>query len=50
MPYVRQIAEHMCEDPSDKDELQQKLWQIDAMATADVRKIYNGMTAETAEH
>ena len=48
MPYVRQIAEHMCEDPNDKDELQRKLWQIDAMAYADVRKVYEGMVAGTA--
>ncbi len=49
MPYVRQIAESMCENKRDKDQLQAALWQIDAMATADVEKLYFGMKTAVAD-
>lgn len=49
MPHVRNIAEFICENPQDPDELQHALWTIDAMSTADVQDLYRGMMAARVE-
>jgi hypothetical protein len=41
LPYIRFVADALCDNPEDKEELQKVLWRLDAMATGNVCDLYN---------
>jgi hypothetical protein len=49
LPYIRFVADALCEDPSDKDKLQTTLWQLDNMSTGEVMDLYDEYRAKLAE-
>lgn len=45
-PYIRFIADGLCDDPADLDKLQNTLWKLDSMSTGDLMDLYDKLQSQ----